>query len=72
MAYKRDPKKRLAQLLNLALDKGHRYAVIHVITDRLVMSGSDERMMKAFAGWTEGMQLVNVREHLDALPRVTC
>ena len=72
MPYKRDPKKRLALLLHSAMDKGHKYAVIHVITDRLIMSGCDERMMKAFAGWTEGMQLVNVKDHLSALPRVTC
>ena len=72
MTYKRDPKKRLAVLLNNALNKGHKYAVIHVLTDRLELTGCDHRWMSCWSAWHPGTQLVNVREHLDTLPRVTC
>jgi len=72
MPYRTDPQKRLAQLLHSAMNKGHKYAVIHGFTDRLVMSGSDERLLKAFAGWTPDMKFVDVRQHLATLPRISC
>lgn len=72
MTYRRDPQKRLAELLHIALNKGHLYAVIEPATSRLVMSGREERLMKAFAGWAPGTQLINVRQHIEQLPRVTC
>ncbi len=70
MAYKRDPKKRLAQLLNLALNKRHTHAII--ITDRLQMTGTDVRWLSCWVAWHPGSELVEIKQHLSTLPRVTC
>ncbi|EOM1525892.1 hypothetical protein ACNBFH_004432 [Salmonella enterica subsp. enterica serovar Bareilly] len=72
MTYRKDPQKRLAELLNNALNKGHTHAVI--ITDRLEMTGSDQRWLACWVAWhvAQGAVLVNIREHLASLPRVTC
>lgn len=72
MSYRKDPRKRLAELLNNALNKRHTYAVIWVATDRLELTGCDQRWLSSYAAWHPGCALVNIRDHLATLPRVTC
>ncbi|ENT9212147.1 hypothetical protein ACFA67_004538 [Salmonella enterica] len=72
MSYRKDPQKRLAQLLHNATNKGHRFCII--INDRLEMSGNDQRWLQSWANWhqDQGAELHNIAELLATLPRVTC
>lgn len=68
MTYKIDPHKRLAQRLNDALNKGHRWAVIWLVTDKLELTGTDEKWLRVWSAWHPGTQLIEIKEKLKSLP----
>lgn len=70
MSYRKDPQKRLAELLNNALNKRHTHAIL--ITDRLQMTGCDQRWLACWVAWHPGSRLVDIKQHLATLPPVTC
>lgn len=72
MSYRIDPKKRLARELHRLIDRGYVYAVINVRFDRVALSGEPLAKLRAYAGWTPNMALINIREHLAQLPQVSC
>lgn len=72
MPYRKDPLKKLAQQLNEGLNRGHRWAVIWVINDRLQMTGTNHESLRVWSAWNPGTELVDIKERLAQLPRVSC
>lgn len=68
MAYRKDPLKKLAAALNEGLNRGHRWAVIWLITDRLAMTGTNERLLYVWSQWHPGTELIEIKEKLKSLP----
>lgn len=49
MAFRKDPRKRLAAALNEGLNRGHRRAVIWLITDKLEMTGTNREALRVWS-----------------------